>query len=77
MVPTLTEMSSQDTAVHVVQVSQLWVYPIKACRGHQVQETRFDQTCLQYDRAWCIVDLDGTKYGTLSDRKTHCHCHCH
>ena len=47
------------------RVSQLWVYPIKACRGHQVEQSDFSQTCLQHDRSWCVVDLDGTKYPKL------------
>lgn len=39
----------------VVQVSELWVYPVKSCRGHQVQSARLTRRGLEGDRAYVIA----------------------
>lgn len=54
------------------RVSELWIYPVKACRGVSVKEARLTATGFEYDRAWCVVDLDGkvvSKLEAISQRK--------
>eukprot|EP00729_Bicosta_minor_P020921 gene20921-4903_t len=57
--------------VHGV-VSELWVHPIKSCRGISVQRAKFTRAGLVLDRAWAVVDLDGTRHAkmeSISQRK--------
>ena len=42
-------------------VSSLHVYPVKGCRGIDLQSARFGSRCLEYDRHWIIVDAEGEK----------------
>ncbi|GAA6022449.1 hypothetical protein JCM11491_005511 [Sporobolomyces phaffii] len=46
------------TAPHTrpLTVEQLWVYPIKSCRGTLVAESDYTSEGLEYDRQWMIVD---------------------
>ncbi|GAA5959206.1 hypothetical protein JCM3765_005106 [Sporobolomyces pararoseus] len=39
-------------------VEQLWVYPIKSCRGTLVQESDYTSEGLEFDRQWMIVDAN-------------------
>ena len=53
-------------------VAELWVHPIKACRGVSVKRARFTRAGLVYDRAWAVVDMDGTRHAkmeSISQRK--------
>lgn len=53
-------------------VKELWVHPIKACRGVSVQRSRFTRAGLVYDRAWAVVDVEGTRHAkmeSISQRK--------
>lgn len=53
-------------------IAQLWTYPIKACQGCQLLTATLGESGIQYDRAWCIVDLHGDRYKEreqLSQRK--------
>ena len=43
--------SKRDTAV----VSQLWVYPIKSCRGVQMRHAEIDRRGFKYDRNFMVV----------------------
>ncbi|GAA6040176.1 hypothetical protein JCM8097_004164 [Rhodosporidiobolus ruineniae] len=45
-------------------VSELWVYPIKSCRGTSVQESPYGEEGLEYDRQWMIVEADTHKFLT-------------
>jgi uncharacterized protein YcbX len=49
----------------MAQVTDLWVFPIKACRGIQVKTWKICDSGLVLDRKWCIVDLEGTRYPKL------------
>ncbi|MEK7615303.1 MAG: MOSC N-terminal beta barrel domain-containing protein [Patescibacteria group bacterium] len=42
-----------------MRVSELWVYPVKSCRGVRVVEAKVGPTGFQYDREWMIVDEKG------------------
>lgn len=44
----------------MVQVSALYIYPIKACRGIEVQAFRLDALGPQLDRRFMLVDEQGT-----------------
>jgi hypothetical protein len=44
----------------LVVVSALYVYPIKACRGVRVNESRVAERGFEADRRWMIVDANGT-----------------
>ena len=41
-------------------VTELWVYPVKGCRGTRVKSSELTPSGLAFDRAWCVVDLDGS-----------------
>ena len=44
-------------------IAELWVYPIKACRGTRVQEARTIATGgFEFDRTWCVLDARGDRY---------------
>ncbi|GEM07106.1 MOSC domain containing protein [Rhodotorula toruloides] len=38
------------------RIQQLWVYPIKSCRGTRLDESAYGEEGLEYDRQWMIVD---------------------
>ncbi|MGB0564633.1 MAG: MOSC domain-containing protein [Spirulinaceae cyanobacterium] len=40
-------------------VAELWVYPIKGCRGVSLDQADLTPTGLHYDRQWMIVDPAG------------------
>lgn len=61
-----------DTSIKIVE---LWVYPVKACRGVKVDSAKVTPTGLEHDRSWCIVDLEGThvpKLEAISQRRMPC-----
>ena len=61
-----------DTFTKIVE---LWVYPVKACRGVKVDSAKVTPTGLEHDRSWCIVDLNGThvpKLEAISQRRMPC-----
>ncbi|GAA5882421.1 hypothetical protein JCM16303_001724 [Sporobolomyces ruberrimus] len=39
-------------------VEQLWVYPIKSCRGTLLDESDYTSEGLEFDRQWMIVDAE-------------------
>jgi uncharacterized protein YcbX len=41
-------------------ITGLWVYPVKSCAGVQVQEAILTKTGLEFDRAWMVVDEEGS-----------------
>ncbi|NEO83364.1 MAG: MOSC domain-containing protein [Spirulina sp. SIO3F2] len=42
-----------------MKIAELWVYPIKGCRGIALPQAIVMRTGLQYDRQWMIVDESG------------------
>lgn len=42
-----------------MHVSELWVYPIKSCRGISLPQAAVEPTGLERDRQWMIVEPDG------------------
>ncbi|KAJ9457406.1 Molybdenum cofactor sulfurase [Diplonema papillatum] len=53
-------------------VSKIWVYPVKACRGTEVQSADLVKSGFALDRQWCVVDSEGKRYPRnefLSQRK--------
>lgn len=40
----------------MLQLTQLWVYPIKSLQGISLQESEVDHLGLKWDRRWMIVD---------------------
>ena len=46
-----------------MEITALWVYPIKACQGMSVQSAETTATGgFKLDREWCVVDLRGDRY---------------
>lgn len=43
-------------------VTELWVFPVKGCQGIRVDEWEMAPTGLAYDRHWCVVDRNGTRF---------------
>jgi uncharacterized protein YcbX len=42
-----------------MQVDELWIYPVKSCRGIAVEQIEVTPTGLSQDRHWMIVDIQG------------------
>ncbi len=42
-----------------VAISDLWIYPVKGCRGLPLPEVRLERAGLAGDREWMIVGSDG------------------
>ncbi len=40
-------------------VSELWIYPVKSCAGHQVEAVTLDRFGPAGDRRWMVIDADG------------------
>ncbi len=43
-----------------LQIEQLWIYPVKSCAGIRLQQAELEPAGLAWDRAWMVVDADGT-----------------
>lgn len=50
-----------------LRIEQLFVHPIKSCRGTSVQEAHFDEGGLRFDRSWLIIDANTRKFQTARD----------
>lgn len=50
-----------------IRIKQLFVHPIKSCRGTSVSKTYFDKGGFQYDRSWLIIDANTKKFQTARD----------
>lgn len=57
-------MSWLKRPASVPKVQQLWVFPIKSCRGTRVDESPYTDEGLEYDRQWMIVDAESHKFLT-------------
>lgn len=53
----LPNASSRDVSV---RIARLFVYPVKSCAGVEVQEFLLTATGPEFDRAWMVVDAQGT-----------------
>ncbi len=49
-----------------VTISEIWIYPIKSCKGIKVQSSLVVKTGFRYDRVFMLVDMKGM---FLSQRK--------
>ena len=47
-----------------IEVTQLWVYPVKSCGGMPLQKAKLNQFGVEYDREWVIVDRATNKVQT-------------
>lgn len=52
----------------VFSVSELWIYPIKSCKGIQLVENNIVETGFQYDRRFMVVDEENN---FLTQRQLH------
>mgnify|MGYP001802230672 CR=1 FL=1 len=50
------------------QVSELWIYPVKSCKGIRVKTAAVDSTGLRCDRVFCVVAAD--KRGRFLSQRT-------
>lgn len=46
---------STDAKCETAVVSELWIYPIKSCRGIQVRHAEIDGRGLKFDRNFMVV----------------------
>jgi len=44
-----------------VRVSQILVHPIKSCRGTSVQSAKYTPEGIEFDRRWCIIDVEAKR----------------
>lgn len=54
----------------MIQVSALYIYPIKACAGIELQGVRLDDRGPQFDRRWMLVD----EHGQMITQREHPRC---
>lgn len=47
------------------EVTQLWIYPIKSCRGIRVESARLKKTGLDLDRNWMFIDKEKREFLTI------------
>ena len=40
-------------------VSEIYIYPVKSCRGVELDSAKLTERGLEYDRQWMVVDNDG------------------
>ena len=50
-----------------IVISQLFVHPIKSCRGISVDSSTYDQSGLTYDRMWLIIDAETNRFMTARE----------
>ncbi|MEJ7559042.1 MAG: MOSC N-terminal beta barrel domain-containing protein [Pedobacter sp.] len=43
-----------------LQLSEIYIYPIKSLGGISIKEAKLEQRGLQYDRKWLLIDENGT-----------------
>lgn len=43
----------------MAHISQIWIYPLKSCRGISLSESTVDPRGLTWDRRWVLADEDG------------------
>lgn len=41
------------------KISEIWIYPVKSCRGIQLKSASTTKTGFQYDRQFMLVDNSG------------------
>jgi uncharacterized protein YcbX len=41
-----------------MQLSEIWIYPVKSLGGFSVQQTEVTTRGLKYDRRWMLIDAD-------------------
>ena len=51
-----------------VQVSQLWIYPLKSARGIRVNSARLCLTGFEYDRSFMLVEEKPSKEDSSRSR---------
>ena len=50
-------------------VAELWLYPIKGCRGNKVERMAFDRVGPKGDRRWMIVDSQTKRFLSASEKR--------
>ena len=50
-----------------IAIKQLFIHPIKSCRGISVESSEYDEAGLKYDRTWLIVDNATKRFCTARD----------
>jgi uncharacterized protein len=43
----------------MLQLSEIWIYPVKSLGGIQLQQAKVTDRGLEHDRRWLLVDADG------------------
>ena len=43
----------------MLQLSEIWIYPIKSLGGIKLQQAQVTDRGLKYDRRWLLVDENG------------------
>ncbi|KAL7412886.1 MOSC N-terminal beta barrel domain-containing protein [Mrakia frigida] len=56
--PSLSEKTSQisTTRNEGMRIKELWIYPVKSCKGLRVEESAVEIEGLEFDRRWMIVE---------------------
>ena len=65
--PVLPKTSSSISLPPNTEITELWVYPIKSCRGIPLQSAHLLSTGLDLDRRWMFVDSKTRQFLTIRD----------
>jgi uncharacterized protein YcbX len=54
-------LNSVATLNDVNEITDLWIYPIKSCRGISLKKALVTKQGLELDRRWMFVDAENNK----------------
>ena len=54
----ISGLSSRQPATEVI-VTELWIYPVKSCRGYRVDTIQADRSGFAWDRKFALMDKEG------------------
>jgi hypothetical protein len=57
-------------------LAELWIYPIKSCRGVSMSSLSIGDRGFLYDRNWMLIDADTNKFITQREQPRVCSIRC-
>ncbi len=56
---TLSRLLAQNLSKPKIKVSEIWIYPIKSCKGFKANTAKVCKTGFEYDRMFMLADAEG------------------
>lgn len=57
--PDFTSSPSSDPDGTSLEIKEIWIYPVKSCRGIRVESAKLSREGLEHDHQWMFVDSEG------------------